>query len=106
MFAITSLEQPISLIAIIIAVVYVVETLRVRFRPGLRQLPGPPLAAYSRLWNIFNAAGGKSHKTFQELHQRYGKVVRVGPNHVSIAEPAMIPIIYGTNNKFLKVSFA
>jgi hypothetical protein len=50
------------------------------------------------------AASGDAHKVFQRLHRKYGKVVRTGPNHVAIADPAMIPIIYGIKNNFLKVS--
>lgn len=90
-------------IALVITAILVVQALRTRFRPGLRQLPGPRLAPYSRLWNLSTAAGGNSHKTFRKLHEKYGKVVRTGPNHVAIADPAMIPVLYGTNNKFLKV---
>lgn len=92
------------LFTVAIILVYVVNKLRLRFRSGLRHLPGPRFAAYSRLWNIRTAASGDSHRNFQALHQKYGKVVRVGPNHVSISDPAAIPIVFGTNNKFLKVS--
>jgi hypothetical protein len=94
--------QPVTLITILL-VLFVSHSLYVRFRPGLRQLPGPRLAAYSRLWNLLTASRGDAHETFQKLHQKYGKVVRTGPNHVAIADPTMIPVIYGTNNKFLKV---
>ncbi|PSS28479.1 hypothetical protein M430DRAFT_92974 [Amorphotheca resinae ATCC 22711] len=96
--------QPVTLITILL-VLFVSHSLYVRFRPGLRQLPGPRLAAYSRLWNLLTASRGDAHETFQKLHQKYGKVVRTGPNHVAIADPTMIPVIYGTNNKFLKTDF-
>ena len=95
--------QLVALIAIFLSSIWLSHTLYVRFRPGLRQLPGPRLAAYSRLWNVVNASQGNAHESFQRLHEKYGKVVRTGPNHVAIADPAMIPVIYGTNNKFLKV---
>ncbi|KAI9835132.1 MAG: hypothetical protein M1819_002501 [Sarea resinae] len=52
-----------------------------------------------------NAARGNAHESFRKLHERYGKVVRTGPNHVAISDPAMIPVIYGTNNRFLKTNF-
>jgi hypothetical protein len=92
------------LIAVGIAtLILVVNTFGIRFRSGLRKLPGPTLAAYSRLWNILTASSGQAHSIFQELHLRYGKVVRVGPKHVAIADPKLFPVLYGTNNKFLKV---
>lgn len=93
-----------ALTALLLSLVWIVSTLRVRFRPGLRKLPGPRLAAYSRLWNVKTAASGNAHESFRRLHKKYGKVVRTGPNHVAIADPAMIPVIYGANNKYLKVS--
>lgn len=37
-----------------------------------------------------------------DLHKKYGKVVRIQPNHVSIADDSAIPIIYGHGNGFLK----
>jgi hypothetical protein len=74
------------------------------YRPGLRELPGPRLATVSRLWNVFNIAGGNAPKNFQKLHAKYGKIVRTGPYHVSIADPAMIPVIYGINSTHVKVS--
>lgn len=34
-----------------------------------------------------------------------GKYVRIAPNHLSIADPAAIPIIYGHGTGFLKTDF-
>lgn len=97
------LPQTTILILLLLSLIWIASLVRVRFRPGLRSIPGPRLAAYSRFWNVKNAASGDSHKSFQRLHEKYGKVVRVGPNHVALSDPAMIPIIYGTNNRYLKV---
>jgi hypothetical protein len=99
-----SFTQFSALFALLIAFAWVANTVRIRFRPGLRQLPGPRLAAYSRLWNLLTASSGNAHQIFRSLHEKYGKIVRTGPNHVSIADPALIPVLYGTNNKYLKVS--
>ncbi|TVY44107.1 Pisatin demethylase [Lachnellula subtilissima] len=97
--------QPLALVSIVLVAMLVAKVLRSRFRSGLRQLPGPYLAAYSPLWNITNAASGDSHESFRKLHEKYGQVVRTGPNHVAIADPAMVSVIYGTNNNFLKSDF-
>jgi benzoate 4-monooxygenase len=37
-----------------------------------------------------------------EAHKKYGKLVRIQPNHVSIADASAIPIVYGHGNGFLK----
>ena len=39
-----------------------------------------------------------------DLHERYGRYVRMGPNFVSISDPAGVPAIYGLEG-FLKPSF-
>ena len=37
------------------------------------------------------------------LHNKYGLLVRIGPEHVSISDPKYISTIYGINTKFYKV---
>jgi cytochrome P450 len=38
-------------------------------------------------------------------HRRYGTLVRIGPNHVSLSNGALIPRIYGTQTPFWKSDF-
>ena len=48
------------------------------FHP-LSAYPGPILYKISKIWHAFFVArDGKSHLYIQELHQRYGEVVRIG----------------------------
>jgi hypothetical protein len=46
---------------------------------------------------------GDNHLLYCSLHSKYGDIVRVGPNKLSISDPAMIPIIYGIGSGFRKV---
>lgn len=75
----------------------------VKYRPGLRQIPGPFLASFSPLDRIITAASGHQFSTHIKYHKRYGSLVRVGPNHVSFANAALIPQVYGITEKFVKV---
>lgn len=75
-----------------------------RFRPGLRHIPGPTLAKYTRLWRFYNVWKGDAHHTAIELHKKYGPLVRIGPTHVSVGDPKEIGNIYGLNKGFTKVS--
>ena len=43
-------------------------------------------------------------KTLIKLHQKYGKVVRIGPNMVSVGDPEAVSVIYGMNPALEKVS--
>lgn len=96
--------MPLSWNLVTVAIVlYVIYTLRVVFRPGLRQLPGPLLARFSGLYRLSLVWGSEAPANYRKLHENYGPIVRVGPNHVSVSDPSMIPVIYGIGSKFIKV---
>ena len=81
-----------------------VDYVRTYLKQGLRSIPGPFWARLSGLYRVGMVRRGDAPRQYRDLHQRYGKIVRVGPNHVSVSDPAMIPIIYGISSKFMKVS--
>lgn len=87
----------------IIVVAFVLDLLRVRFRSGLRSIPGPTIAAYTGLWRLVDVWKGDAHHTAIKLHRKYGPLVRVGPNHVSVGDPKEISNIYGLNKGYTKV---
>jgi len=59
------------------------------------RIPGPFFAAFSRLWLIVHSRRGDMHREMISLHRKYGKLVRTGPNEVSVADLAAIKTIYG-----------
>lgn len=68
----------------------------------LSHLPGPIAAKFTDLWR-FRSQNSKGHaKRLVALHKRHGKLLRIGPNHVSISDPSAIPIVYSTNPTWLK----
>lgn len=75
-----------------------------RYTPGLREIPGPSIARYTRLWKLYSVWKGDHHRTEIALHKKYGPLVRIGPNHVSVSDPSAVSIIYGLNRGFTKVS--
>ena len=89
----------------VLVAVYFVGKIRLAFHPGLRNLPGPLSARFTRWYRSSLVFGGKAPEEYRKVHAKYGPMVRVGPNHVSVSDPAAIPIIYGigTGTKFLKV---
>ncbi|KAF2142893.1 uncharacterized protein K452DRAFT_357955 [Aplosporella prunicola CBS 121167] len=76
-----------------------------RYRPGLYTIPGPWLAAWTGLWRFFDVQRGNAHWTHIELHKKYGPLVRIGPNHVSVGDPKEIANIYGLARGFTKTAF-
>jgi hypothetical protein len=74
-------------------------------KPHLRSIPGPRLAAYTKLWRLHDVYKGSSHLTAIALHTKYGKLVRIAPNVISVSDPAEIPKIYGIKGDFTKTAF-
>lgn len=69
---------------------------------SLLKIPGPPLAAFTNLWLLYQCRRGRRYQAVDDLHKKYGKVVRIQPHHVSIADVDAINAIYGHGNGFLK----
>jgi hypothetical protein len=87
-----------------IAVTVIAYFLRIRNRPGLRDVPGPWLASISSLDRIWSCATGLQMSYHLKLHKSYGPLVRIGPNHVSFSDASLIPVVYAIGTKFWKVS--
>jgi len=68
----------------------------------IRDIPGPFAAKFTNLWLLLQARQGKRYKSVDEAHKKYGKLVRIQPNHVSVADESAINAIYGHGNGFLK----
>lgn len=98
-----SVEFQLALLAAFV-LLYFLDCLRlVAFTP-LRKIPGPFFARISGLYRLTLVASGRAPENYRAVHDRYGRIARVGPNHVSISDPMEIPTIYGLGSKFLKVS--
>ncbi|SJL03470.1 uncharacterized protein ARMOST_06826 [Armillaria ostoyae] len=61
----------------------------------LSRYPGPTLAKLTKWYMSYWVAKGNRHLKLQELHRVYGHWVRIGPNELSIDDPAAIRPFYG-----------
>lgn len=68
----------------------------------LRGIPAPFPAQFSNLWLLYVVRRGKRYSIMDKVHKKLGPVVRIQPNHTSIADDSAIPVIYGHGNGFLK----
>lgn len=69
----------------------------------LRDIPGPFWAKFTDLYRAGMVKTGRSHEIYQAYHEKYGSLLRLGPNMVSVADPAAIPVIYPMRPGFPKV---
>ena len=65
-------------------------------------IPGPFFASISRLWLLKHSWDGDMHRTMITLHAKHGKLVRTGPDEVSVSDLTAIKKIYGAGTKFRK----
>lgn len=68
----------------------------------LFKVPGPFSAKFSNIWIGLSARNGQKYAAVDWAHRKYGKVVRIGFNHVSIADERALNMVYGHGNGFLK----
>lgn len=64
------------------------------FHP-LREYPGPKLDAATQLVYVYYMVKGDSCKHLARLHEKYGEVVRVGPNEISYLTVSANKTIFG-----------
>jgi hypothetical protein len=83
-----NLAQTLAFFCILVAGYLLASTLRQWYR--LRHIPGPFLASFSYLW-LGNASwNGKQFEIHRDLGQKYGPLVRIGPNDLSTDDPDII----------------
>ncbi|KAG0142050.1 hypothetical protein CROQUDRAFT_98037 [Cronartium quercuum f. sp. fusiforme G11] len=67
---------------------------RTWFSP-LKHFPGSPWASITMLWLVYHRARGRSHRIVEKLHAKYGPIVRIGPNDLSVTDPRVMRTIGG-----------
>lgn len=96
-----SLPTTLLISVVLFFVIYVGYSFRSYAK--LSHIPGPFLAAWSNLPRMYWVWTRDSHLIHTDLHKKYGKLVRLGPNSISCGDPAEIPNIYAFNGRWIKV---
>lgn len=68
----------------------------------LSRVPGPKLAGVSSLYLNHHYAKDTGVQLVKTLHDKYGPIVRVGPNEVVVRDPKQLGLIYGVRSTFPK----
>lgn len=96
---------PALLITYTLLGVVVLRLLYNKFQPGVRSIPGPFAASVTKFWRLHDVWKGQAHLTAIDLHRKHGPLVRIGPNHVSVADTAYIPRFYSIREDYTKTAF-
>ncbi|KAF2141086.1 uncharacterized protein K452DRAFT_299132 [Aplosporella prunicola CBS 121167] len=91
----------LALVLAIVLPAYVTFTVVYRryFHP-LAKIPGPFLPAVTVLYQTFY--NGRYYRKIEEMHQRYGPVVRITPDEIHLADPANYDTIYHIGSPYSK----
>lgn len=87
---------------------------------SLRDIPGPFLGRFTRLWELHQVVSGSWHQKVIKLHKKYGmflsnisctgtelagSIVRIGPSRYDFSSPEAIKVIYSMSSGFPKSHF-
>ncbi|KAJ3518703.1 hypothetical protein NM688_g9401 [Phlebia brevispora] len=63
---------------------------------SLYQFPGPVFCKISKVSFAWISSHGTQHVYVRQLHDKYGDIVRIGPNEISIRDVSLINAVMGT----------
>lgn len=96
------LSSVIPIFLLLVTISYAVLTGLSRYW-RLRHVPGPFLAKFTDLWLAWKIWTKTSPIDLQlDLHERYGPIVRYGPNRVLFSDPSAVPVIFNTKHPLRK----
>jgi hypothetical protein len=88
---------------VLVAALLIVARLAVNYRRlSSTKIPGPMIASVTALWRHRLMQRSSWVRDLDQLHRRYGKLVRLGPNYISVADAASLPTIFGTTTSWNK----
>ncbi|EFX04226.1 benzoate 4-monooxygenase cytochrome p450 [Grosmannia clavigera kw1407] len=93
------------LVGATVLVVVLVWFLVIHFTSPLRTFPGPFWARWTNIWRLYQVSTDKYQWTIKRLHEKYGPVVRIGPNLLDLDYPELIQTLYSTDGKWNKTEF-
>ncbi|KAF2171543.1 hypothetical protein M409DRAFT_63770 [Zasmidium cellare ATCC 36951] len=70
-----------------------------------KDIPGPLLARFTRLWELRQMIRGDSHETIVNLHKQHGPIIRLAPNRYSLNTLEAQKKIYAHGGDFNKTNY-
>ncbi len=93
----------IPILLLLASAVYITFTIIYnRFFHSLSKFPGPFTASFTNAWKQYHVAAGNLEHVILDSHRKYGKIVRIGPNHLDISDGPAVKGIYGSGRDFPK----
>lgn len=90
---------------VILPSIIVIRALYRKYASPLRHYPGPWLASCTRLWKVLSTVSTRTHLDHIELHKKYGPIVRIAPDELSLASPEAARTLLSAGKRFYKTRF-
>ncbi|SPO20574.1 probable Benzoate 4-monooxygenase cytochrome P450 [Ustilago trichophora] len=100
-----AIESPAHIAITIVGTVILFHLVPFITNTAIIKYPGPFLAKFTDFWLLRTAMIGHRFEIVHEQHKKYGKFVRVAPNHVSIADHEALHPVYGHGTGTLKPAY-
>ncbi|SJX60031.1 probable Benzoate 4-monooxygenase cytochrome P450 [Sporisorium reilianum f. sp. reilianum] len=100
-----AVESPAHIAATLVGAVVLFHLVPYITNTAFLRYPGPFLAKFTDFWLLRTAMVGHRFEAVHKQHQKYGKFVRIAPNHVSIADHEALHPIYGHGTGTLKPAY-
>jgi hypothetical protein len=98
-------SHPYLLFSALVGVVILFYVIYQRFLHPLSKFPGPHLATLTNWWKIYHTYHLDLHEVVLRLHEKYGPVIRIGPNDLHFWNPEALPAIYKAGRSMPKTEF-
>ncbi|KAF2020168.1 putative benzoate 4-monooxygenase cytochrome P450 [Aaosphaeria arxii CBS 175.79] len=92
-------NHPFCAISGFILLLTFIYVLYQQFIHSLSKYPGPFMASLTDIWQVSQFLSLRQPYRLTELHQRYGPIVRYGPNKISITHEEAISAIYQKSSR-------
>ncbi|KAL3251448.1 hypothetical protein ABHI18_010657 [Aspergillus niger] len=96
------MERQVALCAATAVAIWVLQIAYKLLRSPLRHIPGPLYTRVTRLPLKFSIVTGRRIYFIHDLHQKYGPVVRIAPDEVSVSSLPEFKEIHRVGSAFLK----
>ncbi|KAH8901372.1 cytochrome P450 [Thozetella sp. PMI_491] len=73
-----------------------------KFFHRLRHFPGPWMAGATKFWHVWQCRTGRNYLVIEELHRKYGPVIRTGPEELTIIHAEVPRAVDGPGNECTK----
>ncbi|KAL6407021.1 hypothetical protein AUP68_09842 [Ilyonectria robusta] len=105
MIGLTAMMPTVTLLALTFFLLVISQIVYYTFFHPLAKYPGPAIAKFTNLWKAYQLWSLHMPETLTQLHDKYGEVVRVGPNDLSFNGGKASAQIYKAGRGLPKTKF-